>query len=167
MNKRNHRGFTLVEMLAAMVIAVVVGSLTYQIIGNMAEIYRYIATRNQLTSTIRQVNDRLVFEIRQAATINTATAQVFDFTTAGGNTVRYEIASGQLQRELNSGTARVLIPAAQLNTSGSGFTYYDATPAVETDVNLIKSVLVTLNLVSGAETYTLNQHILLENRRGL
>jgi hypothetical protein len=38
---------------------------------------------------------------------------------------------------------------------------------VETQVDSIKSVLVTLNLVSGSETYTLNQHILLENRRGL
>jgi len=79
--KRHPKGFTLIEMLAAMVIAVVVGSLTYQIIGNMAEIYRYISARNQLTSIIRQVNDRLVFEMRQTVTINTASAQIYEFTT--------------------------------------------------------------------------------------
>lgn len=165
---KNHpKGFTLIEMLAAMVIAVVVSSLTYQIIGNMANIYAHITARNQLTSLIRQVDDRLVLEIRQAATINTASAQAFEFTTPGNNTIRYEIASGELQRQLNGGTARTLIPAANLNTTGSGFTYYNAAMTVETQVDSIKSVLVTLNLVSGNETYTLNQHVLLENRRGL
>lgn len=168
---KNHpKGFTLIEMLAAMVIAVVVSSLTYQIIGNMANIYAHITARNQLTSLIRQVDDRLVLEIRQAAIINTASDQAFEFITPGNNTIRYEIASGQLQRELNGGTARTLIPAENLNTTGSGFTYYyPSMTAYTNSVNLdsIKSVLVTLNLVSGSETYTLNQHILLENRRGL
>lgn len=168
--KSHPKGFTLIEMLAAMVIAVVVGSLTYQIMGNMAEIYAHITARNQLTTLIRQVDDRLVLEIRQAAIINTASAQAFEFITAGNNTVRYEIASGQLQRELNSGTARTLIPAENLNTTDSGFTYYypSMTPYLNpANLDSIKSVLVTLNLVSGGETYTLNQHILLENRRGL
>jgi len=165
---KNHpKGFTLIEMLAAMVIAVVVSSLTYQIIGNMANIYAHITARSQLTTLIRQVDDRLVLEIRQAAIINTASAQAFEFITPGNNTIRYEIASGQLQRELNGGTARTLIPAENLNTTESGFTYYNASMTVETVPDSIKSVLVTLNLVSGSETYTLNQHILLENRRGL
>ena len=165
--KRHPKGFTLIEMLAAMVIAVVVGSLTYQIIGNMAEIYRYITARNQLTSTIRQVNDRLVFEMRQTVTINTASAQIYEFTTPGGNTVRYEISGGQLLRQLNGGTARVLIPATNLNTSGSGFTYYNSSLTTESDTGLITSLTVTLNLVAGSETYSLIQNIFLENRRGL
>jgi len=168
--KSHPKGFTLIEMLAAMVIAVVVGSLTYQIIGNMADIYAHITARNQLTSLIRQVDDRLVLEIRQAATINTATDQVFEFITAGNKTVRYEIASGQLQRQWNGGTARTLVPSENLNATGSGFTYYypSMTPYPNpTNLDGIKSVMVTLNLVSGSETYTLNQHILLENRRGL
>lgn len=165
--KSHPKGFTLIEMLAAMVIAIVVGSLTYQIIGNMADIYAHITARNQLTSLIRLVDDRLVLEMRQAATINTASAQAFEFVTPGSNTVRYEIASGQLQRQLNGGTARTLVPSENLNTTGSGFIYYDASMTVETVPDSIKSVLVTLNLVSGSETYILNQHILLENRRGL
>jgi prepilin-type N-terminal cleavage/methylation domain-containing protein len=167
MNKRNYRGFTLVEMLAAMIIAVVVSSLTYQIIGNMAEIYRYISARNKLTSTIRQVNDRLIFEMRQAVSITSATSQAFEFTTPGGNTVRYEISGNQLLRQLNGGTSRVLIPAINLNSTGSGFAYFNSSLDAETDTGLITSLTVTLNLVAGSETYVLVQNIFLENRRGV
>jgi len=81
--------------------------------------------------------------------------------------VRYEISGGQLLRQLNGGTARVLIPATNLNTSGSGFTYYNSSLTTESDTGLITSLTVTLNLVAGSETYSLIQNIFLENRRGL
>lgn len=165
--KKNLKGFTLIEMIAAMVIGLVVGTLTYQIIGNAANTYRFISSRNQLTGLIRQVNERMILEIRQATDINTATNQIFEFTIAGSNVIRYEIVSGQLVRNINSGIDRVLVPSNQLNTTGSGFSYFNSTPAAETDVSLIKSVVITLNMVSGEETFTFNQHILLENRRGL
>lgn len=163
--KRAHKGFTLIEFIATLVIVTVVGSLTYQIIGNMANIYAYITARNKLTSLIRQVDNRLVLEIRQAQAINTATPQLFECVIPENNTIRYQITEGRLQRQQNDGTAHILIPAENLNSTGSGFTYYDASMTEETNIDSIKSVSVILNLVSGNETYTLHQHILLESRR--
>ena len=136
-------GFTLVELIVAMVIIGVIGSLLVLYIMGSTEAFSRVQSRKSLimdaTSSLKKFDREVnaTYKIFQANTKN------FQFTTTMDTNIviGYEInADGTLTRKLGAGSKELL--SGDIDFSQSYFNYYDANDIVATPIRRIRLSLL-------------------------
>lgn len=160
---RGEDGFTLVELLVAMVISLILLLATLQSFDLFTRTAAHQTRVTDANDQVRSTMDRTVSDLRGAAVITNAGATDLSYTvpeTAGTRTERLCIASGDLYR--SSTIAPATPPAscsaatkvATLKSTNTAFTYdgasSSATPADVKDVGLTFS----LDATTGSKTTT-------------
>lgn len=157
-------GFTLVEMLAAMVVSMIV---LFAILQSLDVFTQNTARQTRLTDANDQVRlamDRTVSDLRGASVIITATATDLAYSVAEAANVRTErlcLSSGYLYRSTSTSATVPAAPAAACSTgtklgplkatNASAFTYDGV--AAPANPALVKNVGLTLSLdASGGGT---------------
>jgi len=144
---RKSKGFTLIEMIVAMVIVGIIASLLINYMISSTEAFNRVQSRKSLSieaaSSLKKFDREAnsIYKIFQANTKN------FQFsTTLDTNIViDYEInADGTLTRKLGAGNKELL--SGDIDFSQSYFNYYDANDIVATPIRRIRlSVLFSRN----------------------
>jgi prepilin-type N-terminal cleavage/methylation domain-containing protein len=123
MTKRE-QGFTLIEIVVTIVITGIIAYIFLNFFSLGTDSYTLIETRNDVLQDERVVLDRMVREIRQAATITITSATDISFTydddSDGINeTYHYYLASGNLIRTIDAaGDTLILDNVTSLTFSG-------------------------------------------------
>ena len=123
MTKRE-QGFTLIEIVVTIVITGIIAYIFLNFFSLGTDSYTLIETRSDVLQDERIVLDRMVREIRQAATITITSATDISFTydddSDGINeTYRYCLASGNLRRTIDAaGDTLILDNVSSLTFSG-------------------------------------------------
>jgi prepilin-type N-terminal cleavage/methylation domain-containing protein len=160
---RGEDGFTLVELLVAMVISLLVLFATLQSLDVFTRSAAHQTRVTDANNQVRAVMDRTVSDLRGASVITNAAATDLSYTVgepAGVRTVRLCIASGDLYR--SSTIAPATPPAscaagakvATLKATNTAFTYDGASSSASPA--LVKNVGLTFSLdaTTGGRTTT-------------
>lgn len=135
----------MVELIMAIVIVGIIFTIAIPLFMKTVESFRYALDRKDLSESADVIMRRMQRDMRRlknAESIITATASVYEFTDIDGAVIKYSLNGTILERELNSVTDSLAD-----NVSALTFTYYDdfggaiLTPivgATETDVKMIE-----------------------------
>ncbi len=175
--KRQMSGFTLVEVLASMIVLSIIASSAALLIGRTAAIYRDRAVQGELHTEASVTLDRIVREIRGLDTKLAGTVYVPDITAASTTSLSWGSSGTSQLIDLNSGNIRINTDGVNTDTlvsdvSQLAFDYLD-----ENGVSLlsgstvpasklanIQRVKVNITLSRGGQSSTLHTLVFL---RGL
>ena len=179
----DERGFTIIELLAAMVVMGIVLGVFGQMLVMTSKTSSRVEEQATLQNDVRAAVDRLTTDFRQATNANgtsavesvSTTTVTFDspdrMTPFHLRRVSYRMASGRLERSITTSTDTdgwpwvwpVATPTwtAEIGsvTNPTPFTFYDADGAVTTDPAAVRSVRISVTVAprqtqGGSATYT-------------
>ncbi len=144
----NKKGFTLIELIMAIVIAGVLIGAFSAVINTGINIYLFVGGQKTLMMETRGAIKRMVREIRRtkdttAASIVTFTATEYEFKDIDDTTIEYKQVGTNLERN-----TAVLLEHLQ-NPGGLEFEYLDASGATTATREDIRAVRITLIVVDG------------------
>lgn len=142
MNKKK-RGFTLVELIMAVVIAGIVSIIFAAVINGAMQSWLFLRDQRQMVTDAGSVMMRIVREIRRCngtANIQAFNSGQFQFVDIDGNTVNFQLNGPNVQR---NGVTLIN------NVSGLNFTYLDLIGAVTAARDSIRTVQITLLVNNG------------------
>ena len=143
-NSRIRSGYTLIELVMVIILVGIMFMVTAPLMVKIAEGWQIATVRTDWSESGMVAMDRMLREIRQAASVVTATSSppVFSFVDTSGNTITYSFSGGYLMRNSNQLAA---------NVSNLTFTY--TTPAD------IKSIAISLTFGTGLTKFTLQSGV--------
>lgn len=180
---RGERGFTAVEMMAAMAVMGIVMAAFGQLLITSSNTSNRVEEQATLQNDVRAAVDQLTTDFRQATNADgtspveslTGTTLTFDspdrMTPFHLRRVSYRLASGRLERSASTstdndgwpwvwptGTAAWTAEVGSV-TNATVFTFYDANGAVTTDPTAVRSARVSLTVAprqtqGGSASYT-------------
>jgi prepilin-type N-terminal cleavage/methylation domain-containing protein len=160
---RRKRGFTLVEMLLAMIIISVLVAAMSQLLIVGLDSYRLVVDRREALQKARLAMNMMVAELTTiadpATKISSISPTAISFANASDVAVTYQISGSNLLRN-----SKVLAPSI---AGGSGFQYYKAdgnTANLASDVHRMKITLVVNSEETSHGNVTLISDVYLRNR---
>lgn len=137
------KGFTLIELVMVLVImsviSLVLGKSLYQAFQTFQTAEQASeADWSGFIAMQRMVSD--IHTIRSAASITTISASNFVFTDVSGNSVQYQLSSGNLLRNTQTVTNGITALA---------FTYYDKNGSVTATASSVRYILISLTATEG------------------
>jgi prepilin-type N-terminal cleavage/methylation domain-containing protein len=113
MTKRE-QGFTLIEIVVTIVITGIIAYIFLNFFSLGTDSYTLIETRNDVLQDERVVLNRMIREIRQAATITITSATDISFPYDDNNdgineTYRYYLSGGNLRRTINGASDTLIL----------------------------------------------------------
>ncbi len=165
-NKLNgSNGFTLIELIVAMVIVVIIASLLINYIMGSTEAFSRVQSRKSLIIDATSCIKKFTREAGSAHRIFTATTTNFQFTTTLDTNIviDYEINNdGTFTRQLGSGNKELI--SQDIDYETSYFNFYDVNDNVATPIRRIRlSLLFFKNNQSVRFTSDITPETLREN----
>ncbi|MBU0530030.1 type II secretion system GspH family protein [bacterium] len=144
---RNLKGFTLIELIVAMVIVGVIASLLVVFLMNSMNAFNRVSTRKSLILDASSSIQRFSREVSATYNIVFAGSKLFQFTTTTFDTLNvleYEInTDGTLTRRFSGGNKELI--AQNINYSNSNFTYYNVNDVIGIPIRRIRLTLLFEN----------------------
>ena len=167
--KRGKRGFTLIELIAMIVVVGIASTSIAKLLASSAEAMIFITSRSELLEAADAAFAKMRLDmanIQDEDAITTAEAAllVFDATDLRDfgvtNTIEYYVSFGTLMRKLGAGTPRPLLE----NVNTLMFTYYEedgpmTTPLTAQQIERVKRIKVLVILQKYDQTVTLEWQI--------
>ena len=154
------RGFTLIEMIAVIVVTGAIFALGGIMLGHSFESYKLSREVSDVGWQGRLAMERMVRELREirshaATDITTWSAGTIDFYNTAGNRVRFYQSGTQVLRSADGGVISQPLADNLSATNGLLFDYYDSSGAVAAAVTDIYYITVRLHIQEGGidETY--------------
>ena len=165
----NSKGYTLMEIILAMVVIGLIGGFLAGILSFSGEAYDFIIKRNSIVKGNRQYQDRIFTELKSLDSLQISTATSIQWLKVNGDILTYTVdISGKITRQLNGGSVQDL--TADVSVNDTWFAYYDGggvvispPPATVEDRNTVRAVEVVSTLVRGDQSSTLRRLVFLEN----
>jgi prepilin-type N-terminal cleavage/methylation domain-containing protein len=180
---RSERGFTIVELLATMVVMGIVLGVFGQILVTTSRTSSRVEEQATLQNDVRVAVDRLTTDFRQATNANgtspvealSGTGLTFDspdrMTPFHLRRISYRLANGRLERSISTSTdsdgwpwvwpvaAPVWTAEIGSVTNATAFTFYDAGGVVTTDPAAVRSARISVTVApqqtqGGSASYT-------------
>lgn len=139
------KGFTLIELVLSIAISAILLAVMGPLLGQgLVSLQRghelwNIGWQNQLGDNF------LGRDIMGAVSLSTASSSQLTFMDDGNNTISYQLSGTTLTRQLNSGTAQVLVD----NVSALTFSYWDQNNATTATLANIRCVQVAMTITDG------------------
>jgi len=172
--KARERGFTLMELVTALVIASLLGGIIAPLIATAVSAMTLQTHQASLEEAAQYSLSRMAREIRRlrnAQSVSAAAADVFEFIDTENIQIRYGVSSGSLVRREGSGGTDYGM-AENLQAGGLQFVYYDqdgnvlAAPVSGLgNTTDIKKIEITLTLQNGGQTHSIQTQIRPRNVR--
>jgi prepilin-type N-terminal cleavage/methylation domain-containing protein len=146
----NSNGYSLFELLVAVVIVVIIASLLFIYLANSANVFNEVQSRkSQLIDASLSIN-KFTREASLTWEIISPTSKNFQFTTTLDTflIISYEInTDSTLTRKLDSGNKELI--ARNIDYNGSYFNYFDVNDNIGTPIRRIR---ISLLLISNDES---------------
>jgi type II secretory pathway pseudopilin PulG len=163
--KTKHKGFSLIEMIIAIIIFMIIISVATIILAKEFQIF---ASGQNLANADWQGKialDRMTRDIRSAATITTSGTKIFSFTDIDNNSITYKLdaTNNQLTYTINSSSVALADKVDSLNSS---FNYYNQdgqqlTNPLPTDK--IRYITIGLTIANQSANFNLTTAVFLWN----
>ena len=160
MNKR-HKGYTLVELIIAVVIAGVIYSVFAQVINSGFDAWFFLKGQRTIMTDVRLVMKRMVRQIRTTAgadNIIAFTATRYHFRNFNNEEIDYQQNGSDLEQN-----GSVLLSNLD-SASGLEFVYLDAAGNVTADKAGIRTIQITLVVKEGRNLVRLRSAAGIRNR---
>ena len=162
LHRRGSAGFTMIEIIIVIVVTSLIAVVAATVINNGMGVWFLLRDQSNLMLETKATMKRMVREIRRtensADGIITFTATEYQFDDINNNRIRY----WQDGTDLKRGT-RVLLPDLA-SSGGLEFVYYDSSGNVATLDENVRSVQISIAVVSGNNRVRLRNIANLRNR---
>ncbi len=143
----NSKGFTLIELIVAMVIVGVIASLLAVFLMNGMNSFNTVSTRKSLILDASSSLEKFSREVSATYNITFAGSKLFQFTTTTFDTsvvLEYEInTNGTLTRRIGGGNQELI--AQNVNYSSSNFTYFNVNDIIGVPIRRIRLTILFEN----------------------
>lgn len=161
----------MIELIVVILVMGIIGSLTVRLITSTMTTYETVMLRSQLVNHGRLFTSRFYRELKplpRADSLLVADSQSIQWKTDHGKIYTYSITGSQINRQVNSAPAQLLV--GDVSNANSAFSYYDSTGTALTSLPLNASNRLKVRLIgaeikftSGDESFTVHQEIHLPN----
>jgi prepilin-type N-terminal cleavage/methylation domain-containing protein len=164
---RNERGVTLIELILAIVLIGIIGSVAANAFLSSTQSALTANNVREAMQVDRTAMERMVREIRNVAdntSVLTANATQFEFVDVDGNTVSFELAGTTLNRVFTAPPAAAVTNTLATNVTGLTFTYLTntgagAAPIVAPAATDIWWVVIDLTVGTGGAAVPLRSRV--------
>ncbi len=167
---RPQGGFTLIEIIAAVVALSFVLYMSVGLLSRSGRIYEFILQRQSIAKASRQAQERIFQEVKLSDSLMVADRQELKVLPGSGKNCSYVITADRITRSEDGGTPQILV--THVKSAASFFRYYDANdlelssvPLSETDLQAVRFIEVNLAFLNRDQSLTSRRLIYLENFR--